>query len=100
MLNPLSTKMGPNLSPIPYLRTKQYQMLAIKGIYDGSHVRLLEKTPQKKKYKVIVTFVEEINEESELRDFTAKTEGLDFWLDEKEDIYRDYSIFVPKIDPK
>ena len=62
-------------------------MLAIKGIYDGDQVKLLNRPPQKKKYKVIVTFVEEINEDSELRDFASKTDGLDFWLDENEDIY-------------
>ncbi len=34
--------------------------------------------------------VEDINEDSELRDFTSQTEGLEFWNDEKEDIYKDY----------
>ena len=65
-------------------------MLAIKGIFDGKHVKFLEKTPKEKKFKVIVTFVEEINEDSELRDFTSQTEGLEFWNDERENIYQDF----------
>jgi hypothetical protein len=65
-------------------------MLAIKGIYDGNQVKFLEKTPKEKKFKVIVTFVEEINGDNEMRDFSAQTSGLEFWNDEKEDLYQDY----------
>jgi hypothetical protein len=44
-----------------------------------------------KKYRVIVTFVEELNEtDLQSRDFSAQTSGMDFWLDEREDIYQDY----------
>jgi hypothetical protein len=68
-------------------------MLAVKGIYDGSRIQLLEKIKGRKRYKVIITFVEEMEgnrEESELRDFAAQTKGLEFWNDEREDIYQDY----------
>jgi hypothetical protein len=68
-------------------------MLAVKGIYDGSRIQLLEKIKNRKRYKVIVTFVEEMegtSEESELRNFSAQTKGLEFWQNEKEDIYQDY----------
>ena len=67
-------------------------MLAIKGIFDGRHVKFLEKTPKEKKFKVIVTFVEEINGDSEMRDFSSQMEGLDFWDDTREDIYQDYLV--------
>jgi len=30
------------------------------------------------------------NEESELRNFSAQTRGLEFWRAESEDIYQDY----------
>lgn len=66
-------------------------MLAVKGIYDGKSVRLLEGFTDKKKYKVVVTFLEEIETvDLELRDFTSQTSGLDFWDSSKEDIYQDF----------
>ena len=68
-------------------------MLAIRGIYDGKTIKLIDKITEKKKYKVIITFVEEIfpNDE-DLRIFSSQTTGLDFWNDPKEDIYQDYLI--------
>ena len=65
-------------------------MLAVEGIYDGKQFLVLEKVPFRKSYKVIITFVEEIDEPDEMREFSAQTEGLDFWLDEREDLYQDY----------
>jgi len=66
-------------------------MLAVKGIYDGKSVFLIDKFTEKKKYKVVVTFLEEINDDhEELRNFSAKTNGLQFWENPKEDIYQDY----------
>ncbi len=66
-------------------------MLAVNGIYDGKNIRLTEKVSEKKQYRVIVTFIEELNQsDNEVRDFSAQTQGLDFWEDEREDIYQDY----------
>ena len=65
-------------------------MLAVNGIYDGRNVKLTDKVNEKKKYRVVVTFIEEIEQDSELRDFSGQTRGLDFWNDEREDIYQDY----------
>ena len=66
-------------------------MLSVNGIFDGLSIKLLGEMPIKKPYKVIVTFVEEIDEtESDLRNFSAQTEGLDFWLAKEEDLYQDY----------
>lgn len=65
-------------------------MLAVEGVYDGKHFIVLEKVPFQKNYKVIITFVEEIDEPSEMRDFSAQTDALGFWLDEREDLYQDY----------
>lgn len=64
-------------------------MLAIKGIYDGKNIQPLENLP-KKKYKIIITFLEELDETEQIRDFTAKTNSFSFWEDPKEDIYQDY----------
>lgn len=65
-------------------------MQTIEGIFDGKNFVAVEKVPVSKKYKVIITFVEEIGETEEIRDFTAQTDSFKFWEDEKEDIYQDY----------
>lgn len=65
-------------------------MLTVNGIYDGRNVKLTDKVTENKKYRVIVTFLEEIDQDSEVRDFSGQTRGFQFWNDEKEDIYQDY----------
>ena len=63
-------------------------MLAVNGIYNGQSVQLLDKLTDHRKYKVIVTFLEEIEPtDEELRDFTSQTSGLEFWNEPMEDIY-------------
>lgn len=46
--------------------------------------------PVSKKYKVIITFVEEIDETEEIRHLAAQTDSFKFWENEEEDIYQDY----------
>ncbi len=65
-------------------------MLALEGIYDGKNFIVREKVPFQKSYKVIITFVEEIEEPDEIRDFSAQTQGLEFWHDDREDLFQDY----------
>ena len=65
-------------------------MLAIKGIYDGKNIKLLGKPPGNKKYKVVITFIEEIDDIEDLRDFSSQTSSFSFWEEPKEDIYGDY----------
>lgn len=65
-------------------------MLAVEGIYDGKRFVVLGKVPFRKTYRVIITFVEEIDEPAEMRDFSAQTDALDFWHDEREDLYQNY----------
>jgi hypothetical protein len=66
-------------------------MLALRGIYNGKTIKLLDKISERKKYKVIITFLEEIKStDTDLRDFTAQTNGLDFWENPEENIYQDY----------
>ena len=69
-------------------------MLALKGIYNGSNIEMLEPLPKNKKYKVIVTFIEEIKESDtgQIREFGKSSDSFDFWLDEKEDLYQDYLV--------
>jgi len=67
-------------------------MLAIKGIYDGKKIVPLEKFTLGKKYKVVITFVEELDDEEALRNLFAQTDAFSFWHDQKEDIYQDYLV--------
>ena len=65
-------------------------MIAVAGIYDGENVLPLEKIPMSKKYKVIITFVEEIDELEEIRQAAAQMDSFKFWESREEDIYQDY----------
>ncbi len=65
-------------------------MQTIEGLFDGKTFVALEKIPVSKKYKVIITFVEELDETEEIRNLSAQTDGFKFWEDEREDIYQDY----------
>lgn len=46
-------------------------MLAIKGVYDGKNTKPLEKPPVNKKYKVVITFLEELDDYEQLREFAS-----------------------------
>jgi hypothetical protein len=73
-------------------------MLAVHGIYDGKTVKITDRITEKKKYKVVVTFIEELQlVDNDLRNFAAQTKGLDFWEDSREDIYQDYITSKPKL---
>lgn len=68
-------------------------MFSVPGIYDGKNIYPIEKIKENKKYKVIITFVEEldpIQEESLIRDFGADSYAFSFWESKEEDIYQDY----------
>lgn len=67
-------------------------MLTVKGIYNGKEFVALESFPANKNFKVIITFVEELNEDEEIRDFSAQTDALDFWNDERENLYQDFLV--------
>ena len=67
-------------------------MLAIKGIYDGKKIVPLEKFTLGKKYKGVITFIEELDDEEALRNLFAQTDAFSFWHDQKEDIYQDYLV--------
>jgi hypothetical protein len=66
-------------------------MFAVRGIYDGKKVKITDRISEKKRYRVVVTFIEELPlEENEIRDFASQTESFDFWDNKVEDIYQDY----------
>jgi O-succinylbenzoate synthase len=54
-------------------------------------VKISEPVNKNKKYRVVVTFLEELpDDEQEIREFSAQTESFDFWENTAEDIYQDY----------
>ena len=67
-------------------------MTTFKGIFDGKNVIIKDKVPFSEKQDVLVTFLDESNEdETELiRSFGSSSNAFKFWEDEKEDIYQDY----------
>jgi hypothetical protein len=65
-------------------------MNTIIGFYNGKDFITKEKLPKNKNYKVMITFVEEIDEIEEVRQFSAQTDSFLFWHDEREDLYQDY----------
>ncbi len=66
-------------------------ILTVRGIYDGNKVMITDKITEKKRYKVVITFIEELSQnDTDLRDFSAQTDGLEFWEDSKEDLYQDF----------
>ena len=71
-------------------------MITVRGIYDGHQVKITDQISDKRKYKVIVTFIEEIPmDEDDVRNFASKSEGFDFWENTAEDVYQDYLISKP-----
>ncbi len=65
-------------------------MLTVEGIYDGKQFVVSERFPKEKRFKVIVTFLEELDETEELRDFTARNDSFEFWNHSREDLYQDF----------
>lgn len=71
-------------------------MLAVNGIYHNERVTILEKLPRNKSYKVIVTLVEEIDEneidkeELLLREMSSNADCFSFWNNPDEDLYQEY----------
>ncbi|MCD6012099.1 MAG: hypothetical protein K0Q79_1961 [Flavipsychrobacter sp.] len=71
-------------------------MVSVAGIYDGKNIHPLSEINDRKKYKVIITFVEELEntdaEDSDIRNFGTTHASLDFWDNPEEDLYQDYLI--------
>ena len=65
-------------------------MLAVEAIYDGKNFVVLERFPKEKRFKVIIAFVEELDETEELRMHAAQTDSFEFWNDSREDLYQDF----------
>lgn len=76
-------------------------MLAVRAVFDGSQIRLLEKAPIDHPRKAIVTFLDEEPDSDELDNILVKIRTLaekggsfDFLNDPEEDIYSDDDLAV------
>ena len=65
-------------------------MLSIKGIYDGTTLKLLEAVNLRSPKKVIVTFVDDLDDGEQVREYVAQTNSFSFWSEPAEDLYQDY----------
>ena len=61
-----------------------------KKLFDGKNVKALEELPEGKRYKVLITLLEEIEESEEIRYVFSNSDSFTFWVNEKEDIYQEY----------
>ena len=43
-----------------------------------------------KKYKILITLLEEFDNDEEIRNFTSQEDAFSFWNNDKENIYQDY----------
>lgn len=68
-------------------------MTTLRGVYENGKIRLLEQPPALNTNKVLITFIEEENEEEWLRNSSLQSNitGLKEYLeDEREDLYQEY----------
>jgi hypothetical protein len=52
-------------------------MISVKGLYDGKRIKILEKVPDKK-FKVIISLLEEYSDEDELGSFVSDSAELQY----------------------
>jgi hypothetical protein len=67
-------------------------LVSVPAIYDGKQVKLLEKAPVEKPYRVVVTFIEPTKEQGEsTRDLARFWASFGAWRDDRsvEEIVRD-----------
>jgi hypothetical protein len=71
-------------------------MLSVKGIYDGEKIQLLDEVKIKSPQKVIVTFLEETDDEiqKEIYNAAGKSSSFEFLKEPAEDIYTDKDLIV------
>ncbi len=68
-------------------------MTTLRGIYENGQIRLLEQPPAFNTNKVLITFIEEENEEEWIRNFSLQntiTGSKEYLEDEREDLYQEY----------
>ncbi len=67
-------------------------MLSIKAIYDGKQIKFLEKINISSPKNVIVTFLDDENESSDIYKMAEEGGSFDFLKEPQEDIYTDKNL--------
>ncbi|MEK6615091.1 MAG: hypothetical protein AABZ32_03115, partial [Bacteroidota bacterium] len=57
---------------------------------DGTTLKLLEAVNLRSPKKVIVTFVDDLDDGEQVREYVAQTNSFSFWSEPAEDLYQDY----------
>ena len=68
-------------------------MKTIKGEYENGHIKLLEEAPSMKRNKVLITFLDdEVNESEVLRSISLQQPPsfVEYLKDENEDLYQEF----------
>ncbi len=68
------------------------QLQTIEGFYDGKDIFPLEKIKTKSKYRVIITFLEKIDEPDSFKDLKLHSEKVfqKLWENENDEIWASY----------
>ena len=66
-------------------------MITVTGIYENGRVELLQKVEVYSKQKVLVTFIEDLDDEQRLLSLENTTKHFeDYVSDKREDLYQDF----------
>jgi hypothetical protein len=68
-------------------------MTTLRGVYENGQIRLLEQPPAFNTNKVLITFIEEENEEEMIRSSSLQSNNTsleEYLEDEREDLYQEY----------
>ena len=66
-------------------------MITVTGIYENGRIELLQKVEVASKQKVLVTFIEDLDDEQRLLSLQNTTKHFeDYVSDKREDLYQDF----------
>jgi len=66
-------------------------MITVTGIYENGRIELLQKVEVATKQKVLVTFIEDLDDEQRLLSLQNTTKHFeDYVSDKREDLYQDF----------
>jgi len=65
------------------------QLMTIEGIYDGKAVHPLGKIKTRKRHRVLITFLEEVDDFADLKKHSEKVLAK-LWKDEDDDAWNSY----------
>jgi len=69
-----------------------HHLHSVEGVYDGETIRPLQKIKTKRNYRVIITFIEELEKPDNFRDIKIHSENIfqKLWENENDEIWASY----------